>query len=142
VKPTRRSLIIGAGFGVAAPSLVQAKDLSLIDVPGDPLTARGLFAAAKWASDEFQEMPGCRLVFSDGHKHNWFTYNLVSRQSPTKDDPSRRAHAVAIEVVVTDANGKRFVTSVPIDAAAYERRANARVEEWSAKHRWAEEEWF
>lgn len=108
----RRALILGAGFATAAPALVRAT--SLIDLPGDPLTARGLFAASKWASEEFSELPGCRVVFADGQSTRWMNYTCMSR--PTGDKQGR-TFVVAIEVSTTDAAGKRFITSVPVDGA-------------------------
>lgn len=109
----RRSLIVGAGFATAAPALVRAQ--SLIELPGDPLTARGLFAASKWASEEFSELPGCRVVFADGQSTRWQNYTCMSR--PVAGNAKERNYVVAIEVSVTDDNGARFVTSVPVNGA-------------------------
>lgn len=107
----RRSLIAGAGFATAAPSLVRAE--TLLEIPGDPLTSRGLLAAQRWAADGFGELPACRLAFADGQTTRWFAYNCASRKSI--DPGEQRTYAVAIEVVTTDAAGRRFITSVPVD---------------------------
>ncbi len=116
----RRSLILAAAFGTAVPSLVKAK--SLIDQPGDPLTARGLFAASKWAEEAYRNHPACRLVFADGQSTGWMEYGVLSRPVAGTAHEDRltaeRTYAVAIEVSATDVHGKRFVTSVPIDGRA------------------------
>lgn len=104
----RRSLIIGAGFATAAPALVRAE--SLLEMPGDPLTARGLLAATKWAAEGFGELPACRLAFSDEKTTNWMAYTCMRRERN-----GVTSYAVAIEVVTTDAEGRRFITSVPVD---------------------------
>lgn len=107
---SRRSFILTAAFGTAVPSLVKAD--SLIGLPGDPLTARGLFAASKWAEENYREHPAARLVFADGQATGWQEYHALSRPKPSTPKYGHdRAYAVAIEVSATDASGKRFVTS-------------------------------
>jgi hypothetical protein len=109
MNPNRRSFIVGAGFATAAPALVRAE--SMLEIPGNPLTARGLLAASKWAVDGFGELPACRLAFANGDSTKWAAYTCVDRST----GDGNRTHAVAIEVVTTDAAGKRFITSVPVD---------------------------
>lgn len=112
--PSRRAMIIGAGFATAAPALVRAE--SLLAMPGDPLSKRGLFAAAKWATEEFCERPGCRVVFADGQTTRWNTYSCMSR--PQHGGPADvRTYVVAMEICVSDERGQRFITSVPITNA-------------------------
>lgn len=127
--PTRRSLIVGAGLAAAAVNIVRAE--SLLEIPGDPLSARGLFAAAKWATEEFNERPGCRIVFADGQSTRWMNYECMSRPSLT--DASQRTYAVAIEVCVTDAKGKRFINSVPVDGLTLSKSRADRQREVLAK---------
>lgn len=111
---SRRSLIAGAGFATAAPALVRAD--SLLDLPGDPLTRRGLSIASKWATEEFSEYPASRIVFSDGSSYRWMIYSCPERWvgSATKP-PKPVAYAIAVEVITTDDAGKRFITSVPVN---------------------------
>jgi len=118
----RRSLIVGAGFATAAPALVKAE--SLLDIPGNSLSKRGLLAAKKWASAEFAPFPGARLLFSDGTFYRWMTYSYMWR--PARGNPGVPAYAVAIEVQTTDDEGRGFITSIPINgvrlAARHDRR--------------------
>lgn len=107
----RRSLFVGAGFAVAAPALVAAS--SMLDIPGDPLSRRGMFAASKWATEHFDERPGCRMTFSNGFSYEWQRYQNYAR--PINLPGGGYAYAVALEVVTSDENGKRFITSIPID---------------------------
>lgn len=106
----RKALFAGAGFATAVPSLVRAE--SLLDIPGDPLSRRGLFAAEKYASNIAGEYPGCRLVFANGETFRWMTYTHFA-----KGEMNAPSYAVAIEVATTDERGQRFITSVPIDGA-------------------------
>lgn len=110
-KFNRRSLIVGAGFATAAPALVKAE--SLLDIPGGSLSKRGLLAAKKWATQEFEEYPGARLVFADGTFYRWMSYRNMWRQA--HGNPLTPTYAVAIEVVTTDDEGHRFITSVPVN---------------------------
>lgn len=124
----RRSLILGAALGSVMPSLVRAE--SMIDIPGDPLSRYGLRAAEQWATREFSEKPGCRLVFASGYAHRWFEYqNLVRHEK----NGIAVDHAVALEVAVTDAKGRRFVQSIPIDAVGIEKAATERRKRQIAK---------
>jgi hypothetical protein len=86
----------------------------MIDIPGDPLTKRGLNAASQWAIEGFREFPSCRLVFESGYAYGWMTYNTLYRYD--KVTKARIDKAVAIETAVTDEQGRRFVHSVPINA--------------------------
>lgn len=106
----RRSLIIGAGMAAATPKLVLAE--SLVDIPQSILDAR------RWAVEEFNEMPSCRLVFSDGTAYKWFKYQTVQRYN---------AYAVAIEVAVTDAAGRRAVSTIPVDGYGLHRTVAERT---------------
>ena len=130
----RRTLILSAGFGVAATSLVKAKDFSFLDIPGDPLSARGLLAASWWATSEFNEMPGCRLMFANGDATGWHHYQHTSR-AIAGAPPEERTYAVAIECCVTDENGKRFITSIPVNgmhlAKAKDRKAQKVAAAWA-----------
>lgn len=112
----RRALFAGAGFATAVPSLVRAD--SLLDIPGDPLSKRGLFAAERYASDLAGEYPGCRLAFSNGETFSWMFYTSFHRSEAQKPP---HAYAVAIEVITTDERGKRFITSIPVDGAKLHR---------------------
>lgn len=123
----RRNLILGAALGAVAPKLVLAD--SLVAIPGDPLTKHGLHAASVWASEEFRERPGARLVFASGHKHRWMTWPL-KRQHEGRVD-----HAVAIEVAVMDAEGRRFVHTTPIDAVGMEAAASQQRADALRRHR-------
>lgn len=115
MNPNRRSFIVGAGFATAAPALVRAE--SMLQIPGNPLTERGLLAASKWAVDGFGELPACRLTFANGVSTKWAAYTCVDRSI----GEGNKTHAVAIEVVTTDANGRRFITSVPVDGVKLSR---------------------
>lgn len=119
----RRSLILGAALGTVMPSLVRAE--SMVHIPGDPLTKLGLRAAEQWASEEFSERPGCRLVFASGHKHRWFEYQTLSRPL---GEHGQRDYAVALEVAITDAQGRRFVSSHPVDGRGIEQIRERRME--------------
>lgn len=130
---TRRSILLGAAFGTATPALVKAE--SMVQIPGDPLTKLGLLAASKWATTEFRETPGCRLAFADGTTTRWHHYESLRRPaSGEKPGSVHKTEAVAIEVCVTDAAGRRFVTSVPVDTGAVEsltlKRMDALRRQW------------
>lgn len=104
---TRRSLIIGAGLAALAPKLVRAE--SIVEIPWN------MRAAQQWAVDSYNEHPGCRLVFADGSTYNWHHYTCLGRQVRGSED---RTFAVAIEVCVTDAKGRRTVNTIPVDGYA------------------------
>lgn len=117
---SRRSLIVGAGLAAAATPIVRAE--SLLHLPGDPLTARGLFAAAKFASQELCELPASRIVFADGDATRWGWYQCMSRGPVGTPIEARRNFAVAIEVCVADETGQHFITSVPFNGEQMARR--------------------
>ena len=106
----RRSLIIGAA-GVAAGRMpiVRAESSDLIAIP------TSVFAARRWATETFTEMPGCRLVFDNGHTYEWMKYANVSRPIKRGDYDGPKSYAIAIEIAVTDRDGHRSVHSIPVD---------------------------
>lgn len=116
----RRALIVGAGFAAAAPKLVRAEAGSLLHLPGDPLSAVGMLAASKWASNEFSDYPSCRLVFDDGSFYRWQSYTTPFRLA--RGDRKVPTYAVAVEVLTTDERGKRFITSIPVDGVKLSRK--------------------
>lgn len=111
---TRRSLIIGAGLAAAAPKLVRAE--SIVDIPWN------MRAAQQWATESFNENPGCRLKFADGSAHRWFNYHKLWRRT----EENALTYAVAIEVCVTDADGRRTINTIPVEGYKLSRGADDR----------------
>lgn len=116
----RRSVIIGSAMSAVMPRLVKAD--SLFGIEGDAFSLDGMRSAVQWAREKSIEQPGMRLVFSNGHKHEWNYYQYLGRAEPhgaKLPDGSYKQHKYAIathlEVAVTDKNGNRAITIIPID---------------------------
>lgn len=124
---TRRSLIIGAGLAAAAPQLVRAQ--SMVEIPWN------MQAAQSWAIERFSEHPGCRMIFSDGHKYRWMNYPSLARGGDATSNRPPTAYAVAIEVCVTDAKGNRMINTIPVDGYALTENKNKTQAEAVARQR-------
>lgn len=107
-EPTRRGLILGAGVAAAAAHLVKAEAGDLLEMP------RSLHAAKRWVTGQFSEYPGVRVVYSNGAITKWHYYNTLKRPGNAPEG-CPATFLVAIEVCVTDADGRRAINTVPVD---------------------------